>query len=453
MPIEHPIPTEATVKYLYAHAYRCAYGDCRRPLYRVDEQTGARILNSRVCHINARREGGPRWDPNQTTEENRFEQNLVLMCTEHASTIDEPASLSVYPADRLREWKSKQLREYEQLQQGWTLDTDMAREAIRVSFSLAELVISNSNVKLAGEGGNAPGAGGGGGGAFGRGARGGRGGQGGGHRIDDGEYRLPLDQSESACELTEELGPQAGPTPNFNPGAGGGGAGAIGDGAIGGDGGGGGERVSALIDLVPLRSAGLDHIEVVVGEGGQGSGLPGQHGGRGQDTVLKFVAKDGTILKTVRAAGGFAGRSGSSHLPDDAVGLSHEDIRNGFRITTLMPVSAAEFREGVLYILGGGWTRFTVPIPTDAVWPIVCTARWNTLGGVKRRGIFLSLMHPAGHEVSCQTLIVPAIPAQHGCIHWVYPIGATFDVEGTWLLRVHSGGFTLAEFEIQVQPK
>jgi hypothetical protein len=59
MPIEHPPPTPATVKYLYAHASRCAYQGCSRPLYRVDEQTGARTLNSRICHINARREGGP----------------------------------------------------------------------------------------------------------------------------------------------------------------------------------------------------------------------------------------------------------------------------------------------------------------------------------------------------------------------------------------------------------
>jgi hypothetical protein len=118
MPIEHPEPTTTTVKFLYAHAFRCAYEGCKRPLYKVDEQTGDRVLNSRVCQINARREGGPRWDPDQTTEENRSKQNLVLMCIEHAAAIDESATLSGYPAVLLREWKVKQLEEYDRLLQG-----------------------------------------------------------------------------------------------------------------------------------------------------------------------------------------------------------------------------------------------------------------------------------------------------------------------------------------------
>jgi hypothetical protein len=119
MPIEHPPPTEATIKYLYAHAFRCAYESCQQPLYREDEQTGKRTLNSRVCHINARREGGSRWDPKQSAEENRSEQNLVLMCVEHADTIDQPATLSAYPVERLREWKARQLNEHQRLKRGW----------------------------------------------------------------------------------------------------------------------------------------------------------------------------------------------------------------------------------------------------------------------------------------------------------------------------------------------
>ena len=36
---------------------------------------------------------------------------LVLMCVEHASTIDELMTLPAYPADLLRQWKAKQLEE------------------------------------------------------------------------------------------------------------------------------------------------------------------------------------------------------------------------------------------------------------------------------------------------------------------------------------------------------
>ena len=107
MTIEHPPPTEATVKFLYAHAFGCAFEGCRRPLYRVDDETGIRTLNSRVCHINARREGGPRWSATQSAELNRSAENLILMCVEHAAAIDAPETLSVYPGHRLREWKCR----------------------------------------------------------------------------------------------------------------------------------------------------------------------------------------------------------------------------------------------------------------------------------------------------------------------------------------------------------
>jgi len=242
MLIEHPAPSPATAKLLYGTAYRCAYKNCSRPLCRVDEQTGERTLNSRICHIYARRQNGPRWSDNQSTDDNRSEKNLLLMCLEHASAIDDPALENAYPPELLLEWKSKQLEEYDQLAQSWALSPEMAEEVIKASSNL-EVIFNSSTVHLGGEGGRGPGAGGGGGGAIGRNARGGRGGDGGRHRIEDGAYTRPW--------VGEAIEPQlqAAGIPDFHPG-GGGGAGVIGDGARGGDGGGGGERVSALIDLV-----------------------------------------------------------------------------------------------------------------------------------------------------------------------------------------------------------
>ncbi len=160
------------------------------------------------------------------------------MCVTHASKIDNPATLSAYPAERLREWKAKQLEEHDRLKRGWMINTEMAREAIPASFSNAEMVINHSVVNVTGEGGKAPGAGGGGGGAIGRGARGGRGGDGGGHRIDGGEYTLPWTEDASRLHLIKQQLQRVGLDPEFNPGAGGGGAGAIGDGATAADGGG-----------------------------------------------------------------------------------------------------------------------------------------------------------------------------------------------------------------------
>ena len=121
----HPEPTPATVKRLYARAFRCARPDCSRPLYKQDNDTGDLALNSRVAHIHARRPGGPRWIE-MHPEDNRADANLLLLCIEHSYEVDELPDL--YPAELLREWKQAQLDEHEQAQRGWPLtDADAGR--------------------------------------------------------------------------------------------------------------------------------------------------------------------------------------------------------------------------------------------------------------------------------------------------------------------------------------
>lgn len=440
---EHPEPTPATAKFLYGTAYRCGHPTCRRPLYRVDEQTGDRTLNSRICHIHARREKGPRWSPDQSPDDNRSAKNLLLMCLEHASAIDDPALAAAFPAELLAGWKAKQLQEYDELQQSWSLSAEMAEDVIKASSAI-EFNFGNSTLHLGGEGGRSPGAGGGGGGAVGPHAQGGRGGGGGGHRVDEGTFTLP--RPKQGLEA-----PPSFDSTRFNPGAGGGGGGAVGERARGGDGGGGGERVSALIDLVALRAAGLDHVVAVVGKGGVPSTLPGQHAPKAEDSIVRFVAKDGTVLKEVRASGGAGGMSAAAYLADGVPELSMDDITAGFRITTLMPVNSIQLQGGLIFVLGGGWVKFPIPrFPSPVTWPVLCVARWNALEPSAARGLYLSLIHPDGHEVAKQTLTLSAGDARLDNYTWIRLIGADVDVAGPWTLRVHSGGFFLADYSVDV---
>lgn len=106
-PIQHPKPTDSTVKELYATALICGIPDCRELLYRENSVTGERVLNSRVAHIHARSEGGPRWDPAMSEEDNRSFDNLIPLCERHAYEID--ATPQHYPADLLRSWKNLQI--------------------------------------------------------------------------------------------------------------------------------------------------------------------------------------------------------------------------------------------------------------------------------------------------------------------------------------------------------
>lgn len=438
MAIEHPTPTESTVKSLYAQAFGCAFEGCRRPLYLINDETGIRTLNSRICHIHARRENGPRWDSNQSDEHNRSFDNLVLMCPEHAALIDDPGMLSAYTPDRLRQLKKAQLADYDRIQQGWALDTEMARRAILASVTPADVHITDSNVSLGGQGGKAPGAAGGGGGAIGRNARGGGGGNGGDYRVDEGDYSLPWPEDASGRIESDELSALG---VDYIPGAGGGGAGAVGNSVRGGDGGDGGDQISALIDITQLRHAGFHHAEIVVGKGGE-------NGGDGGDTIVNFVTEDGTVLKTLRASGG---QGGGTKVPQGCAEVGPSDVASKFRVSTFLVANSLEMREGLCFMLGADWTDYIVPhLPFDATWPIAFFLRWEAFEWSSPRVIFLSLLRPDGSEVASQALIIPLESGLLGAWRGVLALTATLDSEGTWSLRLHSGDLLLAQLSVAV---
>jgi hypothetical protein len=134
--VEHPKPTLSTVRQLYGSAFRCAHPDCMKPLYKLADETGDRVLNSRIAHIHARREGGPRWIT-MTADDNRAFDNLVLLCIEHSYEVDEHADR--FPAELLRQWKTAQIAEYDSVQRSWPINDDEAAEVLFASESFDAL--------------------------------------------------------------------------------------------------------------------------------------------------------------------------------------------------------------------------------------------------------------------------------------------------------------------------
>jgi hypothetical protein len=98
----------------------------------MNNDTGETVLNSNVSHICACSEGGPRWDPEMSEEENRSESNLIPMCLEHAFEID--VTPEHYPVELLHEWKRAQIAEHFKMQKGWPLTDDEAQQVIEASF-------------------------------------------------------------------------------------------------------------------------------------------------------------------------------------------------------------------------------------------------------------------------------------------------------------------------------
>ena len=359
-PIVYPEPTNATVKELYGTAFRCAKPDCHRPLFTVDNKTGKRTLNSNVAHIHARREGGPRWDPNQTPEENRSASNLLLLCLEHAFHIDQRENVDQFPPQVLRDWKEQQLAEFDRLQQGWVINNSEAEEAIRFSFDIA-----NSVIDLGGKGGNAPGAGGGGGGVFGgSNSIGGNGGPGG--------NQIRLDGYDASA-----------------PGAGGGGGGVRGDG-IAGNGGGGGQLVEVVI---PADN--VDTISFTIGTGGKSD-----HDGG--DTIARVI-KDGEVVSTLIAEGGKAPiLKETQPFPRT---LTPQERELGIGVTAFLLADVVYIKDSLLNIINGSWSTYPVQrFPQNVVWPLLIILSIYPIAIPSTIIVTLFIKYPDGNKIHISDL-------------------------------------------------
>jgi tetratricopeptide (TPR) repeat protein len=94
---------DSTLKKLFAlTGNRCAFPECTQAV--VNEHGD---LIAEVCHIEAANEGGPRWNPDQSDEDRRSFENLLILCPTHHAVTDNEA---VYPVGRMKRMK----REHEQ---------------------------------------------------------------------------------------------------------------------------------------------------------------------------------------------------------------------------------------------------------------------------------------------------------------------------------------------------
>lgn len=100
--IVHREPTETTKKQILAACgNQCAFTACSDII--VDRDHG--VIVGKIAHIKARREGGPRFDPNQSEDENRSAGNLVALCGKHHDIVD--AREDVYKVETLQTMKTE----------------------------------------------------------------------------------------------------------------------------------------------------------------------------------------------------------------------------------------------------------------------------------------------------------------------------------------------------------
>ncbi len=79
----------------------CAAPDCNKPLVARDKTS----IVSKICHIEAASSNGPRFNPDMDDDDRRHYNNLILLCDECHSIIDNKENENEYPVDLLKEWK------------------------------------------------------------------------------------------------------------------------------------------------------------------------------------------------------------------------------------------------------------------------------------------------------------------------------------------------------------
>jgi hypothetical protein len=94
-------PTKKTIMRLYAlSGNHCAFPGCDVKFLSPEDETNV----SNICHIEAAREGGERYNPNSNAAARRSFENLILLCPNHHKVTDD---VQTYTVEVLREMKRK----------------------------------------------------------------------------------------------------------------------------------------------------------------------------------------------------------------------------------------------------------------------------------------------------------------------------------------------------------
>lgn len=82
---------------------QCTAPDCDRKLIARDGET----IVSKICHIEGAAPNGPRYNIGMDDDQRRHFDNLILLCDECHSIVDNPENEARYPVPLLREWKKQ----------------------------------------------------------------------------------------------------------------------------------------------------------------------------------------------------------------------------------------------------------------------------------------------------------------------------------------------------------
>lgn len=87
-------------------SWKCSFPGCSRNTVGPNSDDPTKKINNGIAaHIHAAASGGPRYNPQMTSDERRHISNGIWMCRDHGNLID--ADYTEYSASTLRDWKEQ----------------------------------------------------------------------------------------------------------------------------------------------------------------------------------------------------------------------------------------------------------------------------------------------------------------------------------------------------------
>lgn len=228
------------------------------------------------------------------------------------------------------------------------------------------------------------------------------------------------------------------------PGAGGGGGSGLGQDAKGGEGGGGGSAILSFLDWEHLKRIGIHRARVRVGKGGK-------EGSDGQPSGFDLVDDQDNVIISMNAPGGVKGGN-LSRPAEKQTDAHHVEVEEEPKILCSIVGNSMEIRDGLLFLLGGGWVQYVCPhTPYQAVWPLGLQV---VLLGVPPGGslsLSVTIIDPEGKEncVSNITFVrgyTGRLPVSLG----ILPLAVCINMPGVWRVSVSSSSVELTSIPIEV---
>lgn len=221
-----------------------------------------------------------------------------------------------------------------------------------------------------------------------------------------------------------------------------------------------GSAVRTLLDTIAQRTRATTHMDfrgASLRAGGEGGRMGGGGGGGGIINIVGLTPagyRDKIELSGKDATGPGGGGGGGGALRFSGRPAIADDVQNGLRVSSIFMANAAEIRNSLLFVLGGGWERLEVPsVPHRVSMVLVCVFEKGTVAPNTMLAISVVIEDPSGRTVNRDEFDLSTDETVHPVARTPVRRTLSFDAAeaGLWSFRVRSGNIDLADLKIEIR--